>query len=149
MTKLKQEAKKYLDKVLKKYKIKEEDLLENKAKKNPFCTNYMTLNSCNVINAYIAGAKSKEKEIKKFEWHYVKDGTLPKGIPYQNGTKAWVTVAYINMYNYPKKLDCYFWNNEFLCDSIYGYQKVKDVYGEVYAWRYQDELPIPPNETAK
>ena len=82
---------------------------------------------------------------KKDEWHYVKD-ELPIGKPYQNGTKAWVTVAYINEYNVPRKLDCYYWNNEFLCDSICGYKKVEEVYGKVYAWKYKDKLPEIPKE---
>ncbi len=77
---------------------------------------------------------------KANEWHYIKN-ELPIGKPYQNGTKAFVTVAYINNYNVPRKLDCYYWNNEFLCDSTYGYKKVEDVYGKVYAWKYEDKLP--------
>lgn len=88
--------------------------------------------------------KSKE-ERKVNEWHYVKN-ELPIGKPYQHGTKAFVTVAYINNYNVPKKLDCYYWDNEFLCDSTYGYKKVEDVYGKVYAWKYEDKLPELPKE---
>lgn len=83
---------------------------------------------------------------KANEWHYV-NNELPIGKPYQNGMKAFVTVAYINNYSVPRKLDCYYWDNEFLCDSTYGYKKVEDVYGKVYAWKYENKLPEPPKES--
>ena len=99
----------------------------------------------NVFSVQFPEIKAKIKHgcsgiCNKDKWHYV-NNELPIGKPYQNGTKAFVTVAYINNYNVPRKLDCYYWNNEFLCDSTYGYKKVEDVYGKVYAWKYEDKLP--------
>lgn len=106
----------------------------NKAKEDADKMKSRFLELCNLKDMRIA-------ELEKANgWHYVKN-ELPIGKPYQNGTKAFVTVAYINNYNVPRKLDCYYWNNKFLCDSTYGYKKVEDIYGKVYAWKYEDKLP--------
>ena len=71
------EAEEYLKKLLKRLKIKEEDLVENQPK---FISwekmNFISLNVSNVSKAFQDGAEFGYN--KANEWHYVKDGDLPK-----------------------------------------------------------------------
>ena len=74
------------------------------------------------------------------EWHYIKDGVLPN----VKFGRVDVTVAYINAYRNPCKMDCCFDGTDF----IYWDDKWKkvDIFGKIYAWKYQEKLPEPPEE---
>ena len=86
-------------------------------------------------------------EIPEFdysEWHYIKDGVLPN----TEFGRVDVTVAYINAYENPCKMDCYFDGTDFV---YWDYErpidwKNVDIFGKIYAWKYQEELPEPPKE---
>ena len=74
------------------------------------------------------------------EWHYIKDGVLPN----TELGRAYVTIAYINAYGNPCKMDCCFDGTDF----IYWDDKWKkvDIFGNIYAWKYPEKLPEPPKE---
>ena len=74
------------------------------------------------------------------EWHYIKDGVLPN----TEFGRVDVTVAYINAYENPCKMDCCFDGTDF----IYWDDKWKkvDIFGNIYAWKYPEKLPEPPKE---
>ena len=124
-----------------------------------------------IAEAYIAGLKTgrKEKwhnlrekpkdlpnghravlnqvELDDNDWHYIKDGVLPN----VKFGRVDVTVAYINAYENPCKMDCCFNGSNFVYwddrKSI-GWKKV-DIFGKIYAWKYQEKLPEPPKESEK
>ena len=78
------------------------------------------------------------------DWHYVKDGVLPN----VKFGRVDVTVAYINAYENPCKMDCCFNGSNFVYwddRKPIGWKKV-DIFGKIYAWKYQEELPEPPKE---
>lgn len=78
------------------------------------------------------------------DWHYIKDGDLPN----VKFGRADVTVAYINAYENPCKMDCCFNGSNFVYwgdRKPIGWKKV-DIFGKIYAWKYQEELPEPPKE---
>ena len=80
----------------------------------------------------------------KDEWHYVKDGDLPN----TEFGRADVTVAYINAYENPCKMDCCFDGTNFVYwddRKPIGWKKV-DIFGKIYAWKYQEKLPEIPKE---
>ena len=88
--------------------------------------------------------KELEEANKTNKWYYVKDGDLPN----TECGRADVTVAYINAYENPCKMDCCFdgtnfvyWDNE--CTI---WVKVGEIKGKVYAWKYQEKLPEIPKE---
>lgn len=79
------------------------------------------------------------------DWHYIKDGVLPN----VKFGRVDVTVAYINAYENPCKMDCCFngsnfvyWNDR----KPIGWKKV-DIFGKIYAWKYPEKLPEPPKES--
>ena len=92
--------------------------------------------SIDIQQAYIAGLETGRKE----KWHYIKDGELPN----TDFGRAYVTIAYINAYGNPCKMDCCFDGTDF----IYWDDKWKkvDIFGKIYAWKYQEKLPEPPKE---
>lgn len=80
------------------------------------------------------------------EWHYIKDGVLPN----TEFGRVDVTVAYINAYENPCKVDCCFDGTNFIYwdfkSSVgWGWKNV-DIFGKIYAWKYQEKLPEPPKE---
>ena len=78
------------------------------------------------------------------DWHYIKDGDLPN----VKFGRVDVTVAYINAYGNPCKMDCYFNGSNFVYwddKKPIGWKKVY-IFGNIYAWRYQEKLPEPPKE---
>ena len=79
-------------------------------------------------------------ELDDNDWHYIKDGVLPN----TDFGRAHVTIAYINAYGNPCKMDCCFDGTDF----IYWDDKWKKVYifGNIYAWKYPEKLPEPPKE---
>jgi len=79
------------------------------------------------------------------EWHYVKDGDLPN----TEFGRADVTVAYINAYKNPCKMDCCFDGTNFIywdARKPVGWKKA-DIFGKIYAWKYPDKLPELPKES--
>ena len=97
--------------------------------------------SIDIQQAYIAGLKTGRKE----KWHYIKDGDLPN----VKFGRVDVTVAYINAYENPCKMDCCFNGSNFVYwddRKPIGWKKV-DIFGKIYAWKYQEELPEPPKES--
>ena len=81
------------------------------------------------------------------EWHYIKDGELPN----TDFGRAHVTIAYINAYENPCKMDCCFDGTNFIYwddRKPIGWKKV-DIFGKIYAWKYQEKLPEPPKESEK
>lgn len=81
------------------------------------------------------------------EWHYIKDGVLPN----TEFGRVDVTVAYINAYENPCKMDCCFDGTDFIYwndRKPIGWKKV-DIFGKIYAWKYQEKLPEPPKESEK
>ena len=82
--------------------------------------------------------------MKEEKWHYIKDGVLPN----TELGRAHVTVAYINAYENPCKMDCCFDGTNFVYwdfKSSVGWKNV-DIFGKIYAWKYQEELPPIPND---
>ena len=78
------------------------------------------------------------------DWHYIKDGVLPN----VKFGRVDVTVAYINAYGNPCKMDCCFNGSNFVYwddRKPIGWKKV-DIFGNIYAWKYQEKLPEPPKE---
>ena len=78
------------------------------------------------------------------DWHYIKDGVLPN----VKFGRVDVTVAYINAYENPCKMDCCFNGSNFVYwddKKPIGWKKV-DIFGKIYAWKYQEKLPEPPKE---
>ena len=81
------------------------------------------------------------------EWQYIKDGVLPN----TEFGRAHVTVAYTNAYGNPCKMDCCFDGTDFIYwddRKPIGWKKV-DIFGKIYAWKYQEKLPEPPKESEK
>lgn len=79
------------------------------------------------------------------KWHYVKDGDLPN----TEFGRADVTVAYINAYQNPCKMDCCFDGTNFVYwddRKPIGWKKV-DIFGKIYAWKYLEKLPELPKES--
>ena len=96
--------------------------------------------SIDIQQAYIAGLKTARKE----KWHYIKDGDLPN----VKFGRVDVTVAYINAYGNPCKMDCCFDGTNFIYwddRKPIGWKKV-DIFGKIYAWKYTEKLPEPPKE---
>ena len=89
-------------------------------------------------------------EIPEFDyskWHYIKDGVLPN----TEFGRVDVTVAYINAYENPCKMDCCFDGTDFIYwddRKPISWKKV-DIFGKIYAWKYQEKLPEPPKESEK
>ena len=78
------------------------------------------------------------------DWHYIKDGDLPN----VKFGRVDVTVAYTNAYENPCKIDCRFNGSNFVYwddRKPIGWKKV-DIFGKIYAWKYQEKLPEPPKE---
>ena len=83
------------------------------------------------------------------KWHYIKDRVLPN----TEFGRVDVTVAYINAYENPCKVDCCFDGTNFIYwdfkSSVgWGWKNV-DIFGKIYAWKYQEKLPEPPKENEK
>ena len=83
------------------------------------------------------------------KWHYIKDGVLPN----VKFGRVDVTVAYINAYENPCKIDCCFNGSNFVYwdfkSSVgWGWKNV-DIFGKIYAWKYQEELPPVPKESGQ
>lgn len=80
------------------------------------------------------------------EWHYIKDGVLPN----VKFGRVDVTVAYINAYENPCKMDCCFNGSNFVYwdfkSSVGWSWKNADIFGKIYAWKYPEKLPEPPEE---
>ena len=96
--------------------------------------------SIDIQQAYIAGLKTARKE----KWHYIKDGDLPN----VKFGRVDVSVAYINAYGNPCKMDCCFDGTNFIYwddRKPIGWKKV-DIFGKIYAWKYPEKLPEPPKE---
>ena len=96
--------------------------------------------SIDIQQAYIAGLKTARKE----KWHYIKDEDLPN----VKFGRVDVTVAYINAYGNPCKMDCCFDGTNFIYwddRKPIGWKKV-DIFGKIYAWKYPEKLPEPPKE---
>ena len=86
-----------------------------------------------------------EEERKANKWHYVKDGDLPN----TEFGRADVTIAYINAYENPCKMDCCFDGTNFIYwddRKSVGWKKA-DIFGKIYAWKYSEKLPQPPKES--
>ena len=99
--------------------------------------------SIDIQQAYIAGLKAGGKENN--DWHYIKDGVLPN----VKFGRVDVTVAYINAYENPCKMDCCFNGSKFVYwndRKPVGWKKV-DNFGKIYAWKYQEKLPELPKES--
>ena len=99
--------------------------------------------SIDIQEAFLAGIKIGRKE----KWHYIKDGVLPN----TEFGRVDVTVAYINAYENPCKMDCCFDGTDFIYwddRKPIGWKKV-DIFGKIYAWKYQEKLPEPPKESEK
>jgi len=95
-----------------------------------------------VTDIFIKGAKFGYN--KANEWHYVKDGDLPD-VKFGNIN---VTVAYLNAYDNPCKMDCCFNGTDFIfwdSKEPVGWKRV-DIFGKIYAWRYLEKLPELPKE---
>ena len=93
-----------------------------------------------IAEAYLTGLKVARQE----KWHYIKDGVLPN----TEFGRVDVIVAYINAYENPCKMDCCFDGTDFIYwddRKPIGWKKV-DIFGKIYAWKYQEELPEPPKE---
>ena len=78
------------------------------------------------------------------EWHYIKDGVLPN----TDFGRAHVTIAYLNAYGNPCKMDCCFDGTNFIYwddKKPIGWKKVY-IFGNIYAWKYPEKLPEPPEE---
>ena len=96
-----------------------------------------------IAEAYLAGLKVAKQET----WHYIKDRVLPN----TEFGRVDVTVAYINAYENPCKMDCCFDGTDFIYwddRKPIGWKKV-DIFGKIYAWKYQEKLPEPPKESEK
>lgn len=81
---------------------------------------------------------------KANEWHYIKDGDLPK----TEFSRVDVTVAYINAYQNPCARDCCFDGTNFVYwddRKPIGWKNV-DIFGKIYAWKYPERLPKLPKE---
>ena len=100
--------------------------------------------SCKEVPAYIAGFQDGYN--KANEWHYVRDGDLPElGVSCRVGVKA----VYLNSYENIVPIECWFDGKDFVYwedRKPVGWTKVSDFKGKVYAWKYDDELPVPPKE---
>ena len=99
--------------------------------------------SIDIQEAFLAGIKIGRKE----KWHYIKDGVLPN----TEFGRVDVTVVYINAYENPCKMDCCFDGTDFIYwddRKPIGWKKV-DIFGKIYAWKYQEKLPEPPKESEK
>jgi hypothetical protein len=82
---------------------------------------------------------------KANEWHYVKDEDLPNTA----FGRANVTIAYINAYENPCKMDCCFDGTNFIYwddRKPIGWKKA-DIFGKIYAWKYPEKLPELPKES--
>ena len=99
--------------------------------------------SIDIQEAFLAGLEMGRKE----KWNYIKDGELPN----TDFGRAHVTIAYINAYGNPCKMDCCFDGTDFIYwddRKPIGWKKV-DIFGKIYAWKYQEKLPEPPKESEK
>ena len=99
--------------------------------------------SIDIQEAFLAGIKIGRKE----KWHYIKDGVVPN----TEFGRVDVTVVYINAYENPCKMDCCFDGTDFIYwddRKPIGWKKV-DIFGKIYAWKYQEKLPEPPKESEK
>ena len=99
--------------------------------------------SIDIQEAFLAGLETGRKE----KWHYIKDGVLPN----TEFGRVDVTVAYINAYENPCKMDCCFDGTDFIYwddRKPIGWKKV-DIFGKIYAWKYQEKLPELPKESEK
>lgn len=100
--------------------------------------------STDIQQAYIAGLKAGRQE----KWHNLRKN--PKDLPNVKFGRVDVTVAYINAYENPCKIDCCFNGSNFVYwdfkSSVgWGWKNV-DIFGKIYAWKYQEKLPEPPKE---
>lgn len=80
----------------------------------------------------------------KDDWHYIKDGDLPK----TEFSRVDVTIAYLNAYQNPCTKDCCFDGTNFIYwddRKPVGWKKV-DIFGKIYAWKYPEKLPELPKE---
>ena len=96
-----------------------------------------------VTDIFIKGAEFGYN--KANEWHYVKDGDLPN----TEFSRVDVTVAYINAYENPCKMDCCFDGTNFIYwddRKTIGWKKA-NIFGKIYAWKYPEKLPELPKES--
>ena len=94
-----------------------------------------------IQEAFLEGLKIGRQE----KWYYIKDGVLPN----VKFGRVDVTVAYINAYENPCKMDCCFNGSNFVYwddRKPIGWKKV-DIFGKIYAWKYPEKLPEPPKES--
>ena len=81
---------------------------------------------------------------KANEWHYCKN-ELPKlGV----STTVNVIAVYLNAFDNPCRIDCFFNGTDFVYwdSSCTMWVKVSEIKGNVYAWKYADELPPKESE---
>lgn len=78
------------------------------------------------------------------EWHFLKDGDLPK----TEFSRVDVTVAYLDAYQNTCARDCCFDGTNFIYwddRKPIGWKKV-DIFGKIYAWKYPEKIPEPPKD---
>ena len=98
--------------------------------------------SIDIQQAFIAGLKTARQE----KWHDLRKN--PKDLPNTNFGRAHITIAYINAYGNPCKMDCCFDGINFIYwddKKPIGWKKV-DIFGNIYAWKYPEKLPEPPKD---
>ena len=110
----------------------------NKAKEDADKMKNRFLELCNLKDMRIAELEKANK------WHYCKD-ELPK---LRVSTTVSVIVVYLNAFDNPCKIDCFFNGRDFVYwdSSCTMLVKVSEFKGNVYAWKYADELPPKESE---
>ena len=110
----------------------------NKAKKDADKMKNRFLELCNLKDMRI------EELEKANKWYYCKD-ELPK---LKVGTTVSVIAVYLNAFDNPCKIDCFFNGRDFVYwdSSCTMWVKVSEFKGNVYAWKYADELPPKESE---
>lgn len=105
----------------------------NKAKEDADKMKSRFLELCNLKDMRIAELEKANK------WHYCKD-ELPK---LRVSTTVSVIAVYLNAFDNPCKIDCFFNGRDFVYwdSSCTMWVKVSEIKGNVYAWKYADELP--------
>ncbi|MBO7712223.1 MAG: hypothetical protein J6S85_01570 [Methanobrevibacter sp.] len=81
---------------------------------------------------------------KANEWHYVKDGDLPK----KQYDKVSVSIAYLNAFKNPCRRDCFYDGKDFVywdSGKKVGWKNA-DIFGTIYAWKYADYFIPEPQE---
>jgi len=116
---------------------------EEYIKEHTFFDEEYGVQSLDVVNKTIFKDGAEFGYNKANEWHYVKDGDLPN----TELGRVDVTIAYINAYKNPCKMDCCFDGTNFIYWDAkpVGWKKA-DIFGKIYAWKYPERLPELPKE---